>query len=116
MARKKLLVAIVAIVLLLVALGVGYLLLTQPPTPSGAAPTVTFTSPAHAAKGVPINTKILARFSEAMDASTITTSTLTLTAGTTAVTGAVTYAGTTATFAPSSNLAEIGRASCRERV
>ena len=75
MVRKKLIVVIVAIVLLVVALWAGYVLLTQTPpgTPPGAAPTVTFTSPASAATGVPINTKILASFSEAMDASTITT-------------------------------------------
>ncbi len=108
MVLKKLAVVIVAIVLLIVALGVGYILLTQTPPvtlPSGAAPTVTFISPAHAATGAPINTKVLAAFSEAMDLLTITTSTFTLKVGTTPVSGTVSYTGMTATFAPSSNLA-----------
>ena len=107
MAGKKLLVIIVVIVLLIVALLAGYVLLTQTTTetPSGPAPMVTFISPAYAATGVPINTKILATFSEAMDSSTITTSTFTLKQGTTSVSGTVSYAGLSATFAPSSNLA-----------
>ncbi len=105
--RKKLLVAIVALVLVVVAVGAGYILLTQTPpaTPSGAAPTVTFTSPVFAATGTPINTKILATFSKAMDSSTITASTFLLKRGTTSVSGTVSYTGITATFVPSSNLA-----------
>ena len=107
MVRRKSVVAIVAIALVAVALGAGYILLTQPPsgTIPGTAPTVTSTSPDSAAAGVPINTKILATFSEAMDPSTITTSTFTLKSGTTAVSGTVSYTGTTATFVPPSNLA-----------
>lgn len=107
MVRTKLVVVIVAIVLAAVALGTGYVLLTQTPTekPSGAAPTVTFTFPAYAATGTPINAKILATFSRAMDPATITTSTFTLKIGTTSVSGTVSYTGTTATFVPSSNLA-----------
>ena len=69
------------------------------------APTVTSTVPANAATGVPINRKITASFSEAMDAATITAATFTVTDGTTPVSGAVTYLGTTATFTPASNLA-----------
>jgi len=104
--QKKLLVAIVAIILVVVAIGAGYVLLTQTPpaTPSGAAPTVTSTSPVFAATGTAINTKILATFSKAMDSATITTSTFTLTRGTTSVSGTVSYTGTTATFVPSGNL------------
>src|SRR3990170_1249469 len=107
MVRRKLVVVIVAIALVAVALGAGYILLTPTPpaTPSGAAPAVTFTSPVFAATGTPINTKILATFSKAMDSSTITTSTFTLTRGTTSVSGTVSYTGTTATFIPSGNLA-----------
>ena len=107
MLRRKLVVVIVVIALVAVALGAGYVLLTQTPsgTPSGAAPTVTFTSPVFAATGTPINTKILATFSKSMDSSTITTSTFTLTRGTTSVSGTVSYTGTTATFIPSGNLA-----------
>jgi uncharacterized protein (TIGR03437 family) len=68
-------------------------------------PMVIFTVPVSAAPGVPIGNKLSATFSKAMDPSTITTSTFTLTQGTTPVSGAVTYAGTTATFAPFSGLA-----------
>ena len=73
--------------------------------PDTTAPTVTLTVPANAATGVAINQKIAATFSEEMNPSTISTTTFTLKQGTTPVAGTVTYAGTTATFAPSSNLA-----------
>ena len=69
------------------------------------APTVSSTDPVNAATSVPLNQKIAATFSEAMDASTITTATFTLMQGTTPVSGFVSYSGTTAAFAPSSNLA-----------
>jgi uncharacterized repeat protein (TIGR02543 family) len=68
-------------------------------------PTVSSTDPVNAATGVPLNQKIAATFSKTMDASTFTTSTFTLTQGTTSVSGFVSYSGTTATFAPASNLA-----------
>jgi hypothetical protein len=68
-------------------------------------PTVSSTDPVNAATGVPINRKIAAAFSEAMDPSTITATTFTLTQGATPVAGIVTYAGVTATFTPSGNLA-----------
>ncbi|HEY5910659.1 MAG TPA: Ig-like domain-containing protein, partial [Verrucomicrobiae bacterium] len=68
-------------------------------------PTVTFTDPANAATGVAINKKIAATFSEAMDPLTISTATFTLNQGLTPVAGTLTYVGTTATFAPASNLA-----------
>ncbi|MCX6150332.1 MAG: Ig-like domain-containing protein [Ignavibacteriales bacterium] len=67
-------------------------------------PTVSFTDPANAATGVPLNQKIAATFSKTMDASTIQTSTYSLMQGTTPVSGFVSYTGTTATFAPASNL------------
>ncbi|MCX6145104.1 MAG: Ig-like domain-containing protein [Ignavibacteriales bacterium] len=67
-------------------------------------PTVISTDPANNATGVAINKKIAATFSEAMDPLTITTG-FTLRQGTTPVSGTVTYAGTTAIFAPASNLA-----------
>src|ERR1051325_9332613 len=67
-------------------------------------PTVSSTDPANAASGVAINKKIAATFSEAMDLSTISTTTFTLKQGTTPVAGTVTYVGTTATFAPTSTL------------
>jgi len=70
------------------------------------APTVSSTSPAANATGVAINTTVSATFSEAINASTITTSSFTLKVGTTPVSGSVSYnSGThTATFTPSANL------------
>ncbi len=68
-------------------------------------PTVSSTDPVNAAPSVPLNQKIAANFSVAMDASTITTSTFTLKQGATSISGLVSYSGTTAIFAPSSNLA-----------
>ena len=66
------------------------------------APTVTDKSPASGATGVAITTTVTATFSEAMDASTITTSSFTLDS----VAGSVSYdSGTyTATFTPSADL------------
>jgi len=73
------------------------------------SPTVISTVPADGATAVPINEKITATFSEAMDPLTITTATFTLQDTTTRVpvAGAVTYNATNhiATFAPTSNLA-----------
>lgn len=111
MVVKRLVVVVVAIALIAVAVGVGYLLLAQGPEtippvtpPAGAAPTVTLTVPIKGATGTPINVKVLATFSTAMNPSTITTATFTLKHGTIAVPGAVTYTATTATFSPTSNL------------
>src|SRR3984885_14838547 len=76
---------------------------------TGTIPTVTATNPANGAMNVPINQKITATFSEAMNPATITaagTFTLAVTAGGAAVTGTVTYvaATNTAMFAPTGNL------------
>ena len=71
-----------------------------------AAPTVASEIPANAATGVCPATVVTATFSEAMNPATISATTFTLTGpGTTAVAGAVSYAGSTATFTPSSALA-----------
>ncbi len=67
-------------------------------------PTVISTVPGSGAIGVSVGNKLSATFSEAMDPSTITASTFTLAQGATPVAGVVTYVGTTATFAPSTNL------------
>jgi hypothetical protein len=69
-------------------------------------PTVASVSPASGATGVAVNTVVTATFSEALNASTITTSSFTLKVGTTSVSGSVSYnSGTyTATFTPSANL------------
>ncbi len=66
------------------------------------APSVSLTAPLNAATGVSLNANVTAIFSEAMDATTLTTVTFTLTPS---VSGAVTYLGNTATFNPTSDLA-----------
>ncbi|HUX60050.1 MAG TPA: Ig-like domain-containing protein [Ignavibacteriaceae bacterium] len=76
--------------------------ITSPPVTT--TPTVSSTNPANAATSVPFNQKIAATFSEAMDSSSITSASFTLMQGTSFVSGTVSYTGTTATFAPSSNL------------
>jgi hypothetical protein len=67
-------------------------------------PTVIATDPVNAATGVALTKKLAAMFSEAMNPLTINATTFLLKYGTTAVTGTVTYIGTTATFTPSANL------------
>lgn len=73
-------------------------------TTDAAAPTVSSTVPADTAVGVAVNANITATFNEAMDASTITTSTFTMAQGGTPVAGAVSYLGTTAIFNPTNDL------------
>ncbi len=68
-------------------------------------PTVTSTSPANGAQGVPVGGTVTAAFSETMAPLTITTATFTLQQGATPVAGTVTSSGTTATFTPSGSLA-----------
>jgi len=74
-----------------------------------AAPTVVSTSPADLATGVPVGTTVTATFSEAMDETTINTTTFTVrpTSGGAALAGTVTYNATTntATFTPTAPLA-----------
>jgi len=77
-------------------------------TPDTTAPMVSSTDPADAATDVAINSRVTATFSEAMDPSTITAATFTLTGPDgTAVAGtrAFDVADNLATFAPTSNLA-----------
>lgn len=69
------------------------------------APTITATRPASGEAGVAVNTSVSAVFSRAMDASTLTASTFTVTLGGTKLPGAVTYSGDTATFRAASPLA-----------
>jgi hypothetical protein len=74
--------------------------------PDTTPPTVMAVSPGNSATGVAVTTTVTATFSEAMDASSINTTTFLLdSVGNTPVSGAVTYSGTTATFTPSANLA-----------
>ena len=69
-------------------------------------PTVVSTVPVNAATGVAVNTLVTATFSAAMDSTTITGATFTLTGpGATPVPGAVTNSGSTATFTPTNVLA-----------
>ncbi|HCE55248.1 MAG TPA: hypothetical protein DER05_09725 [Lutibacter sp.] len=68
------------------------------------APTVLSVVPANSAVSIAVNSNITAVFSEAMDASTISTATFTVKQGTTDVAGSVSYSGTTATFNPTSDL------------
>ena len=71
----------------------------------GVLPTVTSTVPINNATDIALNTAVTATFSVGMDPSTINATTFTLKEGSTAVSGAVTYAGTKATFTPAANLA-----------
>ena len=71
-----------------------------------APPTVISVTPPTGAVGVCTSSAVTATFSQAMNPSTINTTTFTLTGpGTTPVAGVVTYAASTATFTPSSPLA-----------
>nr|NQU90416.1 Ig-like domain-containing protein [Bacteroidota bacterium] len=74
-------------------------------TPDLALPMVNSTDPLNNATGVERNKVVVLTFSEAMDPSTINSTTFTLNQGTTAVSGTVAYSGTTATFTPSNVLA-----------
>jgi hypothetical protein len=70
------------------------------------APAIVSTVPVNLATNVAVNDAVAANFSEGMDGSTISTTTFTLAAGGTAVTGTVTYdvPNKSAIFAPASNL------------
>jgi O-glycosyl hydrolase len=75
---------------------------TAPPPP---APTVTAVTPLSGATGVSITAALTATFSEAMNATTLTSATFTLAAqGGGAVSGTVTYANDIATFTPNASL------------
>ena len=67
-------------------------------------PTVISTDPANASIGVALSKVISANFSEAMNPTTINTSTFLLAQGTTPIAGTVTYSGTTASFTPTALL------------
>lgn len=68
-------------------------------------PTVTSTDPAGAAIGVALNRDVSANFSEAMAPATLSTSTFLLTdSDSQAISGTVSYLGTTASFNPANNL------------
>lgn len=73
---------------------------------SERAPFVVSTDPAPGALGVVLNKKISATFSEPMNPATLNMTTFTLKQGTVSVAGTVSYLGNTATFSPTSNLAQ----------
>ena len=74
--------------------------------PATTPPTVISTIPANLATGVPLNQAISATFSEAMNDTTINTTTFTLAQGATPIPGVVSYVavGNKAIFIPTSNL------------
>jgi O-glycosyl hydrolase len=76
-------------------------------TAQAPVPTVTAVTPASGQTGVAIASTVIATFSEAMDASTVTGSTFTLTGGGASVTGTIApdTTGTIFTFTPSTPLA-----------
>ena len=94
-----------ALVLLASLLGCGQQMVEFGGTPPGVPPTVISTIPASAATGVAIDSKVSAVFSTAMDGTTLTPTTFTVSQGATAVAGTVTTVGSTATFSPAANLA-----------
>jgi hypothetical protein len=71
--------------------------------PDTTPPAVSSTNPANAATGVAVNAAVTATFTEALNASTVTSASFTLTGGG-AVAGTVTYSGTKATFTSSAGL------------
>ena len=71
------------------------------PVTDTTAPSVISTSPTNGTTNVAIGSAITATFSEAMNATTLTAATFTVSG----VTGTVTYTGTTVTFTPTSPLA-----------
>ncbi len=73
-------------------------------TGTATAPTVISTDPTDLVTGVSLDKVISASFSQVMDPLTITSSTFNLKIGASSVLGTVNYAGTTATFTPTSNL------------
>ena len=92
------------LVLLASLLGCGQQMVEFGGTPS-VPPTVISTIPSSAATGVFINSTVSATFSAAMDGTTLTPTTFTVSQGATAVAGTVATVGSTATFTPAANLA-----------
>jgi len=71
----------------------------------GVCPVVTATNPANLATSVALNQIITVTFNEEMNASTITSSSVSILNGTTVVAGTLSYNGLVATFTPTNNLA-----------
>jgi hypothetical protein len=73
-------------------------------TADNTPPTVILTDPVNFATGVAQNKTIKATFSEAIDASTVTTATFTVMQNSVFISGTVSFSGMTAVFTPSENL------------
>ncbi|BBE20873.1 antifreeze protein [Aquipluma nitroreducens] len=73
--------------------------------PDVTLPTVLSVVPTNNASAIALNSKITVTFSEAMNSTTINTTSFTLKQGSTNVAGTVAYSGTSASFTPSSALA-----------
>ncbi len=67
-------------------------------------PRITATTPDNEAEEVSINSAVIATFNEAMNESTINTTTFSLRSGSTPISGSVTYSDNQATFSPSNSL------------
>ena len=79
---------------------------TTAPPPDTTPPTLISTTPKNNDSDIPLDAAIAVEFSEALNASTLTASTFSITdANKSAVTGALTYSGTSATFTPNDLLA-----------
>ena len=79
--------------------------ITEEPGTTGICPLVVSTIPANGATAVSLNSVVTATFNEALDSTTINSSTFTLRQGSTPIAGLVTYSGLTAVFTPSANFA-----------
>ena len=90
------------------ALAANYVwMFTTGTVPNTTPPTITLTVPASGATAVALSQTVNATFSQAMDPTTISTATFTLSTGGTSVAGTVSYNAVSniATFTPTSNLA-----------
>jgi hypothetical protein len=77
---------------------------TDTPLPDAAGPRVVSVDPADQSPNVEPTAKITITFSEPLDPTTVASSTVTLVDGLTAVAGAITYTGVTATLIPTDRL------------
>ena len=100
-----LLLLLVAFAAILVVFVAGCKKVTEVKGLTGVCPEVVSTSPADTASGVTLGTLVSATFNEPVDPKSITAATFTLTKGDPIpIAGVISYMGTTATFAPTSNL------------
>lgn len=76
----------------------------EEPGITGLCPIVVSTVPSNGATGVSLNTSISATFNEAIDSTTLNSSTFFVKQGNTNVAGSITYSGMTAIFTPAANL------------